>query len=114
MWTATSPHVEKGVPETRLIRSLRGSGIIVGVRRNLTFAAILAAMEAGFPVITVLRTADRNENHWTTVHGYSLHPNRVYLANTRVVEGLEAAPLWSDFTRRLWAERGFGLICRAA
>jgi hypothetical protein len=113
MWTATSPHVEKGVPETRLIRALRDRGIIVGVRRSLTFTAILAEIDSGFPVITVLRTADPNENHWTTVHGYSLRPNRVYLANTRVVAGLEAAPLWSDFTRRLWAERGYGLICRA-
>ena len=113
MWISTAPHIEKGVPETRLIRSLRDSGIIVGVRRGLTFAAIRAAIDSGFPVITVLRTADPKENHWTTVHAYSLRPNRVHLANTRVVEGLEAAPMWSDFTRRLWADRGYGLVCRA-
>lgn len=113
MWTTTSPNVEKGVPEARLIRALRGHAIVVCVRRSLTFATIRAAIDSGFPVITVLRTAAPNENHWTTVHGYSLRPNRIHLSNTRVVEGLEAVPLWSDFTRRLWADRGFGLICRA-
>ena len=112
LWIALKPNEKIGVSQTGLVRCLRDLGICAGVRRNLTLGAIRSLIDEGCPVITTVRTADPAEDHWTVIHGYSLNPSKVYLSNTAIVKGLAQVQPWPDFSRRLWSDRGYGIVCR--
>ena len=110
LWRDLGPNPQNGVSQTRLIRSLRRRGIRVGVRRDLDLAKIIAAVDAGMPVITTVNTSDPETDHWTVVHGYSRRPNLVHLSNTAVVRGVWAVLSWREFVSG-WTDSGFGLVC---
>ncbi|QIF02843.1 C39 family peptidase [Roseimicrobium sp. ORNL1] len=110
-----TPGRASGLDTEPLIRCLRANRIGVSVKRELTFKQIAAALDHGYPILTLTRTPRPNEVHWVVLFGYGKNPNRVFMAG----EGLpvlsslmgQKEVLWSEFSRSKWAQRGFGLVC---
>jgi hypothetical protein len=99
---------EDGVNDRCLARALRRSGIIVEEKRSLSFTAIKRAIREGNPIIVVVQRPATA--HDVVITGFQARPNVIILGN----ENWRRSPkplLWQDFVR-VWAPRGWGLICR--
>jgi hypothetical protein len=109
------PHYDTGISTTALITALRSSGIGVSYRKDLTFNKFARALDAGYPVITVVHTPMPNVDHWVVVYGYGRRPNRLFIAGDglRVIDacGSRKEVAWDAFVKQVWAYRGHGMIC---
>jgi hypothetical protein len=109
------PHYDTGISTTALITALRASGVGVSYRKNLTFGKLARALDAGYPVITVVHTPMPNVDHWVVIYGYGRQPNRLFIAGDglRVIGawGARKEVAWERFVKEVWAYRGHGLIC---
>jgi hypothetical protein len=79
-------------------------------RRQLQFGDLCQSIEAGRPVLVVIRNPGANDRHWVVVYGYRRSPDQIYLANN----GL---PLFThnrvsrSLFQTLWNPTGNGLVC---
>ncbi|HYF35367.1 MAG TPA: C39 family peptidase [Prosthecobacter sp.] len=109
------PHYDTGISTTALIAALRASGVGVSTRRDLTFARIVKALDAGYPIITVVHTPVPNVDHWVVVYGYGRSPNRLFVAGDglRIIgaRGSRKEVDWETFQQTVWAYRRLGLVC---
>lgn len=107
---SVNPNEEVGTSECKLVRSLRRHGLRVQVRRDMTFADFVAAINGGRPVLVTVKTRDPETQHWVVCYGYGRRPNRLFLAGTGLPLVSRKEHLWADF-RRKWANKGEGLVC---
>jgi predicted double-glycine peptidase len=110
IYAAIWPVQDFGASTAQVVRGLRSCGLHVSQRRKLRFAHIRKAIDWGRPVMTVIHNPGADSDHWVVIYGYSVQPNRVFLATN----GLP----WCDTNRiarsqfeRLWKPPGNGLIC---
>lgn len=112
LWRTMKPDTRTGISQAGIMRGLKSLGIHASMRRNLTFGEIRRLVDGGYPVITAVRTRTPDVHHWTVIHGYSVNPGRIYLSNTLLVRGLAQAQHWPEFRRKVWADPGYGIVCR--
>jgi hypothetical protein len=110
-----NPDYDHGLEIKPLIRCLRANGIGVSEKHDLTFNKIVATLDEGFPIITLIRTKEKNIQHWVVIYGYGKNPNRIFMAGEGLpllnrITGSQEIP-WSEFSRSKWADKGFGLVC---
>lgn len=103
-------NIEYGTTNTSLIQALRNTKIKVGVKNDLSLNRIVRAIDNGSPIITLVKTDDRNEDHWVVIYGYAIR-NAYGEGSGIFVVGMEDDYfVWKEF-RKVWANKGFGLIC---
>lgn len=102
------PSVEWGVGQRRLVDVLRRTGVRVGVRYDLDFNAIAAAIDRGKPVIVTVACSE-DVDHWLVIGGYARRPNRLYLWNESWLR-TPACFRWREFKSQ-WDPVGVGLVC---
>ena len=101
---------ETGTSAAKLTRALRRHGVSVSVRRDLTFAALAAAIDRGRPVALIVKTACPEYAHWVVAYGYGRRPGRVYVAGNGLPLLSRKVYPWREF-RELWRTPGQGLAC---
>jgi hypothetical protein len=106
-WRKVGATPEAGTDQPQLVRALRRSDVRVGIRDDLDFEGMAAAIDAGSPVIVTVRRP--TTDHWVTVGGYGRRPRRIYLLNDSVLRSPNVYT-WQEF-RRVWAWAGTGLVC---
>jgi hypothetical protein len=99
---------ESGTNTTPLISALKKSGVGVKKRYDLNFSRISETIEEGYPIISLVSRPKCS--HWVVIYGYGKNPNRVYVGGNTFPFVGKNKYLWSEF-RRIWDEKGFGLIC---
>jgi hypothetical protein len=77
-----APHPETGTSTTRLIAALRQARVGVS-RQEPDYAAIVQAIDAGFPIIACIDRPGEEYDHWVVVYGYGRRPRTVYIAGNR-------------------------------
>jgi hypothetical protein len=97
-----------GASAPKIVRALRHSGIAARARQTLGFEQVCSEIDAGHPVITLLKTRKADTEHWVVVYGYGLRPKRLFVAGNGYV--LNRPIAWADFRRRS-ATPGYGLVC---
>ena len=102
---------EIGAGSGQVARALRSCGLRVTARRNLHFGDVCQAIDAGYPVIVVIRNPGADDRHWVVVYGYSRTPDHLYIANNGLPFFTSNRVAKGDF-EQLWDPRGNGLICR--
>ncbi len=111
-YNCVRPNPTSGTSNTRLISALRQNGIGVSVRNNLGFDQIRKTIDAGFPIITLVKTNDIDTLHWVVTYGYGLksgnRPNRIFVSGNSFFKSREIP--WSKYAR-LISPKGFGLVC---
>ena len=110
VYGAINPDCEDGANTGQVVRGLRSCGLRVGLRTKLRFHEIRKSIDQGKPVMVVIHNPGSASNHWVTLYGYSVRPDRVFLATN--------GPPWCNSNRiarshfeRLWKPSGNGLIC---
>jgi hypothetical protein len=106
---SVAPNQHEGATPARIIRALGERGISARPRYDLGFAQIRRAIDAGKPIITLVRTTKANTEHWVVVYGYGLRPERVFVAGHGLRSG-SGARRWGQY-RRESARVGYGLVC---
>lgn len=91
-----------GTRQTAIVRELRGVGVSVGVRYDMTFDLLCKTIDQGKPIIAYLNDAE----HWLVLYGYGRHPARVFVADPR--PGHRCQEQWETYGPRLG---GFGIAC---
>lgn len=91
-----------GTRQTAIVRALRGLGIRVGVRYDMTFFDLCRAVDGGRPVIAYFH----DDEHWVVIYGYGMFPERVFIADPEA--GCGVAVAWTAADPRL---RSFGMVC---
>jgi hypothetical protein len=108
-YTSVAPNQDEGATPARIIRALRARGISARPRYDLGFAQIKRAIDAGKPIITLVKTPKANTEHWVVVYGYGLRPDRVFVAGHGVRSG-NGPRRWAKY-RRESARVAYGLVC---
>ncbi len=110
IYAAVNPHPENGVGERQVTRALRSCGLRVGIHTRLRFRDIRKAIDRNRPIMAHIINPGAEDGHWIAIYGYSLRPDRVFLA-------INGRP-WDRpyrITRRqferIWAPSGNGFIC---
>ena len=110
IYRAIDPRKVTGAGYGRVMRGLRSLGVGVTWRKDLNFAAICQAIDAGRPVIACMKTIHDDIDHWTVIYGYGRRPNLVFVAG----RGMHFMPVqrmkWPEF-RKQWTPPGEGLVC---
>lgn len=106
---SVAPNQDEGATPARIIRALGERGISARPRYNLAFEQIRRAIDAGQPIITLVKTKKASTEHWVVVYGYGLLPNRLFVAGHGIVSG-NGARSWAKFKRES-ARDGYGLVC---
>lgn len=108
------PDREMGTSNKKLLRALRRSGVGVSIQSRLGFAEIREAIDAGFPIITLLKTRSEEILHWVVVYGYGIRTaktsNRVFVAGNGLPFFNQPAIPWSRFCQ-MQSPLGFGFVC---
>ncbi len=108
LYTLVGSSPVEGVSTTKLVKALRHYHVRVTHRDDLTFEAIMAAIDRGCPIITFVKSGDADADHAVCLYGYGLEPDRVFVAGYDI---LHNRPLeWHTFERR-WDVVGAGLVC---
>lgn len=99
-----------GASTRKVADALRKSGIGVSIRKKLGFHEIRREIDAGFPILTCVKTEDEDVEHWVVIYGYGLKPNRLFLAGSGLpfFDGRER--LWEDYLKTAGSGR-VGLVC---
>lgn len=100
-----APDPCEGMTEGEIARALRQHGITVAYKRNMSFAEICAAIDAGKPLIVGVGFEYPDGDHWMVLCGVGRRPDRVYLANPRERMG------WKTFRDGYWNPVGNALMC---
>jgi hypothetical protein len=67
------PDPKMGTSNKKLIQALRQSGVSLSVvSSGLGFPEIQRNIDAGFPILTILKTNSDNEAHWVVIYGYGI------------------------------------------
>lgn len=110
IYGAVGPLPDYGASTSQVVRGLRACGLRVSPRTRLGFPQIRKAIDQGRLVMVAIHNPGACSDHWVAVYGYSVRPDRVFLATN--------GPPWIDSNRiarshfeRLWKPRGNGLIC---
>ena len=111
VYEAVAPVPDIGAGSGQVARALRSCGLRVTARRNLHFGDLCQAIDAGYPVIVVIRNPGADDQHWVVVYGYRRIPDQIYLANNGLPFFTSNRVAKGDFGR-LWDPKGNGLICR--
>ena len=108
------PDREMGTSNKKLLLALRCSGVGVSIQSRLGFAEIREAIDAGFPIITLLKTRSEEVLHWVVVYGYGIRTgktsNRVFVAGNGLPFFNQPAIPWSRFCQ-MQSPLGFGFVC---
>ena len=112
VWEAVDPEPELGAGIRQVARALRSFGLRVMHKRQLRFADLCRAIDAGCPVLTVIRNPGADCQHWVAVYGYRRIPDAVYIANNGLPFFTSNRVSKSAF-EKLRDPKGNGRICRA-
>ncbi len=109
------PDPKMGTSNKKLIQALRQSGVSLSVvSSGLGFPEIQRNIDAGFPILTILKTNSDNEAHWVVIYGYGIKTgkasNRIFVAGNGLPFFNQPAIPWSQF-RQMQSRMGFGLVC---
>ncbi len=102
---------ETGTSAGMLTRALRKHGVSVSVRADLTFAAIVAAIDRGRPLALIVNTSSPDYSHWVVAYGYGRRPSRVYVAGNGLPLLARKVYTWREFRGYHWRTPGQGLVC---
>ena len=96
----------EGTRQVDLVHGLRSYGLGVGVRYDLDYEQIKAAITNSKPLIVY----DHKKDHWLVVHGFGLAENytKKYVYTADPNRGAETMRLWEKLSPKL---KGFGLVC---
>jgi hypothetical protein len=111
VYDVVAPVPETGAGSGQVARALRSCGLRVTTRRNLHFGDVCQAIDAGYPLMVVIRNPGADDRHWVVVYGYSRTPDHLYIANNGLPFFTSNRVAKGDFGR-LWDPKGNGLICR--
>jgi hypothetical protein len=107
-----NPDPEMGTTIKKLLEALKLSGIGASVRRGMQFRDIQRHIDAGFPIITLVKTGEKDTTHWVVIYGYGnesgKNPPRVFVAGRQLFH--QPAISWPRFCE-LQSPFGFGLVC---
>jgi hypothetical protein len=107
-----NPDPKWGTTNKKLLEALKLSGIGVSVRRGMQFRDIQRHIDAGFPIITLVKTGDEYTTHWVVIYGYGnesgKNPPRVFVAGRQLFH--QPAIPWPRFCE-LQSPFGFGFVC---
>jgi Papain-like cysteine protease AvrRpt2 len=101
---------EIGAQPRQVARAMRMCGLRVTARGHLQFNDLCQSIDAGSPVLVVIRNPGADCRHWVVVYGYRRIPDQVYLANNGLPFCTGNRVSLSAF-RKLWEPRGKGLVC---
>jgi len=104
------PTPRHGASTRKVANALRMSGVGVSIRKGLGFHEIRREIDAGFPILTCLKTEVEGIEHWVVIYGYGLTPNRLYFAGSSVrsIDGREMS--WAAYSKEAGSGRT-GLVC---
>ncbi len=105
------PTSERGASTRKVVDALRKSGVGVSVRTNLSFRTIRETVDQGFPIIACVHTNEPDVHHWVVIYGYGLKPNRLFIAGNGKPVFDRREHLWTEYSRNMAPEKGFGLVC---
>ena len=110
IYAAVDPLPESGAGAIKVLQALRSCGLRVAIHTHLRFRDLRSAIDRRRPVMVHIINPGAEYGHWVAVYGYSLRPDRVFLA-------INGRPWDKPFriTRRcferMWAPPGNGLVC---
>ena len=110
IYQAVGPLQDCGASTSRVVRGLRSCGLRVSLRRQLGFREIRKAIDQGRPVMVVIHNPGSRCDHWVTVYGYSVRPDRVFVA-TNGLPWIHSNRVDRSQFQRLWKPPGNGLVC---
>jgi hypothetical protein len=110
VYRAVDPQPDLGAGTTKVIRALRSCGLRVSQRQRLKFAGLRKAIDLGRPVMVCIQNPGAECDHWVVVYGYSIRPDRVFIATNDLPWSSSNRMGWKAF-ERIWKPRGHGLIC---
>jgi Peptidase C39 family len=104
-----NPIEEWGTSTGKLVAALRKFRIGVKVKKKMTFDEIAEAIEDGTPIIACIDKGE--EQHWVVIYGYSVGPNRLFVAGNNI-PGLPMGTdtPWSKFRKLIPSDTDW-LIC---
>lgn len=110
VYDAVAPLPELGAQPRQVARAMRLCGLRVIARRQLQFSDLCQFINAGSPVLVVIRNPGADSRHWVVVYGYRRMPDQVYVANNGLPFFTRNRVSRSVF-QKLWAPKGNGLVC---
>jgi predicted double-glycine peptidase len=110
VYDAVAPLPEIGAQPRQVARAMRSCGLRVRAKGRLQFSDLCQLINAGSPVLVVIRNPGADSRHWVVVYGYRRIPDQVYLANNGLPFFTRNRVSLSAF-RRLWEPKGNGLVC---
>ena len=113
VYDAVDPRLEVGACPRQVARAMRLCGVQVSTRRCLEFDDLCSAINAGKPILVVIRNPGADSSHWVVVYGCRRMPDQVYLANNNLPFFTGNRVSRSAF-EKLWDPRGNGLVCSRA
>jgi len=113
IYAAVNPIPKTGAGHGRVTRALRSLGVQVSLRKNLSFYGICDAIDAGSPVLVCIETDDAETDHWVVAYGYGRRPDLLFIAGMGIHFVARNRMSRREF-RRLWSQRGEGLVCSKA
>lgn len=110
VYDAVDPHSEVGAGQRQVARAMRLCGLQVSTRRQLQFHDLCSAINAGKPILVVIRNPGADSSHWVVVYGCRRMPDQVYLANNSLPFFMGNQVSRRAF-EKLWDPPGNGLVC---
>src|ERR1035441_4314761 len=110
VYEAVAPLPEIGAQPRQVARAMRSCGLRVRAKGRLQFSDLCQLINAGSPVLVVIRNPGADSRHWVVVYGYRRIPDQVYLANNGLPFFTRNRVSLSAF-RKLWDPKGNGLVC---
>ena len=110
VYDAVAPCSELGARTSQVARAMRLCGLQVTARRRLQFDDLCRAINAGKPVLVVIRNPGADCRHWVVVYGYQRIPDQVFIANNGL-PFLTCNRVSRSAFQKLWAPKGNGLVC---
>ena len=110
VYDAVAPLPEIGAGPGQVALAMRLCGLRVTARRRLQFGDLCQFINAGSPVLVVIRNPGADSRHWVVVYGYRRMPDQVYVANNGLPFFTRNRVSRSAF-QKLWEPKGNGLVC---
>ncbi|MCB1204403.1 MAG: hypothetical protein KDN18_09100 [Verrucomicrobiae bacterium] len=104
------PTRRHGASTRKVADALRRSGVGVSIRKRLGFREIRREIDAGFPILTCLKTGDEDVEHWVVIYGYGLKPNRLFIAGNGLPFFDAREISWETYLKTAGSGRA-GLVC---